>query len=237
MNGKAEGLLQPGCGFSGVTFMKIRFVPWFLLSLFMAGFFAHTAAQAQSFSKKLDLENFLYLDTKYGRSIIVLYPEEAPKHVERVRKLVREGFYDGLKFHRVIHDFMAQTGDPTGTGTGGSDLPDLKAEFNDILFNRGVIGAARTQNPNSANSQFFICFQAAHHLNRQYTAWGKVVHGMEFIDQIKRGADRSGMVDEPDVIVKMQVVADSKEAPLVNLKQFVPGFENAPRDKILPRIE
>lgn len=186
---------------------------------------------------KINLENFLYLDTEYGRSVIILYPEKAPAHVERVRKLVREGFYDGLTFHRVIHGFMAQTGDPTGTGTGGSDLPDLQAEFNNIPFNRGVIGAARTQNPNSANSQFFICFQAAHHLNGQYTAWGKVVHGMEYIDQIKRGRDASGMVAEPDKIVSMKVAADVKESPPVPLGQFLPGLEGAPRQKILPRIE
>jgi peptidylprolyl isomerase len=194
-------------------------------------------ANAQSFDKKLDLENFLYLDTEYGRSVIVLYPEKAPEHVKRIRKLVRDGFYDGLTFHRVIHGFMAQTGDPTGTGTGGSELPDLKAEFNNIPFNRGVIGAARTQNPNSANSQFFICFQAAYHLNGQYTAWGKVVHGMDYIDQIKRGRGPTGMVSEPDKIVKMYVAADVKESPPVNLKQFIPGFENAPRLKTLPRIE
>ncbi|GJM02133.1 MAG: hypothetical protein DHS20C08_06340 [Rhodomicrobium sp.] len=193
--------------------------------------------QAQSFDKDINLENFLYLDTTYGRAVIVLYPKKAPKHVAQIRKLVRQGFYDGLKFHRVIHGFMAQTGDPTGTGTGGSELPDINAEFNDMPFNRGVIGAARTQNPNSANSQFFICFQAAHHLNRQYTAFGKVVHGMEYIDQLKRGRGPSGMVDEPDVIVAMKVAADVKDPPPVALKQFVPGFENAPRTKVLPRIE
>ena len=193
-----------------------------------------TQVSAQS---GVNLDNFLYLDTKYGRSIIVLYPKKAPKHVERVRKLVREGFYDGLLFHRVIHGFMAQTGDPTGTGTGGSDYPDLRAEFNNVPYNRGVIGAARTQNPHSANSQFFITFQAAHLLNGRYTVWGKVVHGMEFIDKIKRGRGQSGMVDNPDKIVKMQVVADSKEAPKVDLRQFVPGLEQAPRKKLLPRIE
>lgn len=193
-----------------------------------------TQVSAQS---GVNLDNFLYLDTKYGRSIIVLYPKKAPKHVERVRKLVREGFYDGLLFHRVIHGFMAQTGDPTGTGTGGSDYPDLRAEFNNVPYNRGVIGAARTQNPHSANSQFFITFQAAHFLNGQYTVWGKVVHGMEFIDKIKRGRGQSGMVDNPDKIVKMQVVADSKEQPNVDLRQFVPGLEQAPRKKLLPRIE
>ena len=128
--------------------------------------FGVTQVSAQS---GVNLDNFLYLDTKYGRSIIVLYPKKAPKHVERVRKLVREGFYDGLLFHGVIHGFMAQTGDPTGTGTRGSDYPDLRAEFNNVPYNRGVIGAARTQNPHSANSQFFITFQAAHFLNGQYT--------------------------------------------------------------------
>lgn len=199
-----------------------------------------TATQALSettLNKGVDLENFLYLDTKYGRSIIVLYPKKAPKHVERVRKLVREGFYNGLLFHRVIHGFMAQTGDPTGTGTGGSDYKDLRAEFNDVIYNRGVIGAARTQNPHSANSQFFITFQAAHFLNGQYTVWGKVVHGMKFIDKIKRGRGQSGAVDNPDKIVKMVVVADSKDDLLINLQNYVPGFELAPRKKHLPRID
>lgn len=124
-------------------------------------------------SNSLNLENFLYLDTKYGRSIIVLYPKEAPKHVERVKKLVREGFYDGLLFHRVIHGFMAQTGDPTGTGTGSSEYPNLRAEFNRIPYNRGVVGAARAQNPHSANSQFFITFQSAHFLNVNIPFGGK----------------------------------------------------------------
>ena len=201
------------------------------------GFAEAVKSDAKSNSNTLNLENFLYLDTEYGRSIIVLYPKEAPKHVERVKKLVREGFYDGLLFHRVIHGFMAQTGDPTGTGTGSSDYPNLRAEFNRIPFNRGVVGAARAQNPHSANSQFFITFQSAHFLNGQYTVWGKVVHGMKFIDKIKRGRGQSGMVDNPDKIVKMEVVADSKDKPNVDLRQFVPGFEQAPRKKILPKIE
>jgi len=190
------------------------------------------------YAKGVNLDDFIYLDTKYGRSIIVLYPKKAPLHVERIRKLVREKFYDGLKFHRVLHGFMAQTGDPTGTGTGGSDYGDLKAEFNDIPFNRGVLGMARTQVPNSANSQFFICFQAAHHLNGQYTAFGKVAKGMEFIDQIKRGRDRSGMVDGPDVIVSMKMASDKAAGPpTVSLQQYLPGYENAPRKRVLPRIE
>ncbi len=184
-----------------------------------------------------NFENFIFLQTDYGRSIIQLYPKKAPKHVERVRKLVREGFYDGLKFHRVIHGFMAQTGDPTGTGNGGSDYDELRAEFNDIPFNRGIIGAARTNNPHSANSQFFICFQAAHFLNGKYTAWGKVVKGMEFIDQIKRGQGNSGMVAEPDVIVSMKVAADVPGDHTLLLQKYVPGFEMQHRRKSLPRIE
>lgn len=210
-----------------------RLIAGFVILLLSAG---HASAEREM-NKNVNLDNFLYLDTKYGRSIIVLYPKKAPKHVERVKKLVREGFYDGLLFHRVIEGFMAQTGDPTGTGTGGSDYPDLPAEFNDISYNRGVIGAARTSNPNSANSQFFITFQASHFLNRQYTVWGRVVHGMEFIDKIKRGRGQSGTVDEPDKIVSMRVVADSNDPLLIDLQNFVPGFENAPRKKRLPRID
>lgn len=202
--------------------------------IFISGPFSPLAAQAV---KKPNFENYIFLETKHGRSIIQLYPHKAPKHVERVRKLVREGFYDGLKFHRVIHGFMAQTGDPTGTGTGGSELPDLRAEFNNTLFNRGVIGAARTQNPHSANSQFFICFQAAHHLNGKYTAWGKVVKGMEFIDQIKRGVGYGGMVDEPDVIVSMKLAADVKGDHTLLLQPYEPGYNMQMRKKVLPRIE
>ncbi len=186
----------------------------------------------------LELENFIFLETKYGRSVILLYPKKAPKHVDRVRKLVREGFYDGLKFHRVIHGFMAQTGDPKGDGTGGSSYPDLRAEFNDVPFNRGVIGAARALNPHSANSQFFICFQAAHHLNRQYTAWGRVVKGMKFIDKIKRGSlDSNGTVSDPDVIVSMKLAADVPGDHSMELLPLTPGYEQQQRRKILPRIQ
>lgn len=155
-------------------------------------------------------DNMLYLDLKDGRVVIELLPDIAPKHVERVKKLVREGFYDGLKFHRVIDGFMAQTGDPTGTGAGGSDYPDLPAEFSDTPFERGTIGAARTMDPDSANSQFFICFDDAPHLNGSYTVWGRVVEGMEFVDKIKKGDPRTGAVQDPDVIVKMQLAADAK---------------------------
>jgi peptidylprolyl isomerase len=154
-------------------------------------------------------ENMLYLDLKDGRVVIELLPDVAPKHVERVKTLTREGFYDGLKFHRVIDGFMAQTGDPTGTGSGGSNYPDLPAEFSSVPFAPGTIGAARTANPDSANSQFFITFDDAPHLNGQYTVWGRVVEGMEHVNAIKKGDPRSGAVRDPDVIIKMQLAEDA----------------------------
>lgn len=158
-----------------------------------------------------DLENTLYMDLKDGRVVIRLRPDLAPKHVERVKQLTREGFYNGTVFHRVIEGFMAQGGDPTGTGTGGSKLPDLPAEFSKSAhFLRGTVGAARTGNPNSANSQFYIMFAPAPHLDGQYTIWGQVVSGMEFVDKIKRGSGGGGTVSGPDKIVKMQVAADAK---------------------------
>ncbi len=158
-----------------------------------------------------DLENELYLDLKDGRVVIQLLPELAPGHVERVKILARQGFYDGTPFHRVIDGFMAQGGDPTGTGTSGSKLPDLKAEFTTKKrFLRGTVGAARTSNPDSANSQFYIMFAPAPNLDGQYTIWGQVISGMEHIDAIKRGAPGSGSVTNPDRIVHMRVAADVK---------------------------
>jgi peptidylprolyl isomerase len=151
-----------------------------------------------------DLENTLYLDTAHGRVVIELRPDLAPKNVERIKELTREGFYDGIVFHRVIEDFMAQTGDPTGTGRGGSDKPDLPAEFSNEPFVRGTLGMARTSDPNSANSQFFINYAPTPHLNGQYTVWGQVVEGMELVDQIAQGEPPAS----PDQIVKLQVVAD-----------------------------
>lgn len=149
----------------------------------------------------------LVIDLKSGQVVIKLRPDLAPKHVERVKDLAAKGFYNGVKWHRVIEGFMAQTGDPTGTGMGGSDLPDLPAEFTREPYKRGTIGAARTQDPNSANSQFFICFtdDGCSFLTGQYTVWGQVVSGMEHVDKIKRGAPGSGMVDNPDVMVKVTV--------------------------------
>ncbi|ACA18803.1 peptidyl-prolyl cis-trans isomerase cyclophilin type [Methylobacterium sp. 4-46] len=146
-------------------------------------------------------QNTLVMETTKGRVVIQLRPDLAPNHVERIRTLAEQGFYDGVPFHRVIDGFMAQTGDPTGTGTGGSDLPDLKAEFNAEPHVRGTCSMARTSFPHSANSQFFICFADAPFLNRQYTVWGKVTEGMEVVDQIKRGEP----VRDPDKIVSMRV--------------------------------
>ncbi len=153
-----------------------------------------------------DLENTIHLDLDWGRVTIKLRPDLAPKHVERVKELAREGFYDGLKFHRVIDGFMAQTGCPDGTGMGGSDKPDLKAEFSKAKFDRGVVGAARAQNPHSANSQFFIMFDEGHFLNGQYTVWGEVTDGMEHVDRIAKGEPPR----KPDTIKKFSVAADAK---------------------------
>jgi cyclophilin family peptidyl-prolyl cis-trans isomerase len=155
-----------------------------------------------------DPQNTLLMDLKQGQVTILMFPDIAPKHVERIKTLTRQGFYDGTAFHRVIEGFMAQGGDPTGTGTGGSKLPDLPAEFGPRQFLRGVCGMARTSNPNSANSQFFIMFAPAPSLNGQYTVWGQVVKGMEFVDQIKRGTGPNGTVQNPDRIVRMRVAAD-----------------------------
>ena len=162
-------------------------------------------------SAQPDPENTLYIDLKDGRVVVQLRPDLAPKHVERVKQLARQGFYDGTPFHRVIEGFMAQGGDPSGTGSGGSDLPNLPAEFTrSAQFQRGTVGAARTGDPNSANSQFFIMFAPSSHLDGQYTIWGEVASGMEFVDKIKRGSGGSGSVSNPDKIVRMQVAADAK---------------------------
>ncbi|MEO0327863.1 MAG: peptidylprolyl isomerase [Pseudomonadota bacterium] len=147
----------------------------------------------------------LKLQLNNGMVEIKLRPDLAPKHVERITTLANKGFYDGIVFHRVIEGFMAQTGDPTGTGRGGSDLPDLKAEFTSAPFDRGVLGMARSQSPNSANSQFFIMFAEGYFLNNQYTVFGEVTKGMEFVDMIKKGArSNNGSVTDPDKIIKMR---------------------------------
>jgi len=151
-----------------------------------------------------DPENTIVMETSKGQVVIELKPDVAPQHVARIKELAREGFYDNIVFHRVIDGFMAQCGCPQGRGTGGSDKPDLEAEFNDTHHDRGVCSMARAQNPNSANSQFFICFEDAGFLDRQYTAWGQVSEGMDNVDKLKRGEP----VSDPDYIVSMKVAAD-----------------------------
>ena len=158
----------------------------------------------------------MILKTKYGDVKIELYEKEAPNHVERIKKLGNDGFYDGVVFHRVIDGFMAQTGDVKfgnsnsknfdlkRAGMGGSDFPDLKQEFNDLPHDRGTVSMARASDPNSANSQFFICLAQASHLDRQYTVFGKVIEGMEFIDKIKKGDGPNGSVSDPDKIISFK---------------------------------
>ena len=153
-----------------------------------------------------DPENTLVIDTSKGQIVIALRPDLAPKHVERIKTLAREKFYDGIVFHRVIDGFMAQTGCPKGAGTGGSKYPDLPAEFNAEKHVRGVCSMARSSSPNSANSQFFICFADAGFLDRQYTVWGQVIEGMDNVDKIKRGEP----VANPDKITSLKVAADVK---------------------------
>ena len=164
----------------------------------------------------MDLENTLYLDLSTGgRVVILMRPDQAPNHVERIKTLVRQGFYDGLVFHHVIEGFMAQTGDPMGTGAGGSELPDIEAEFNKIPHLRGAASMARANDPNSANSQFFIVLEDSNFLDRKYTVWGHVIDGMKYVDRIKLGDDRQdGHVQEdPDYIVKAQIAADVVKTP------------------------
>jgi peptidylprolyl isomerase len=158
----------------------------------------------------LDPENTLNIQLKDGTVVIELLPDVAPLHVARIKELTRQGFYDGIKFHRVIDGFMAQTGDPRGDGTGGSSLPDLQAEFSSVPFNRGTLGMARAQNPNSANSQFFIMFDEGSFLNGQYTVFGQVRSGMEFVDNIKKGAGQNGtsFSGEPDTMISVKIAAD-----------------------------
>ncbi len=157
--------------------------------------------------KVKDAENSLLLKLKDGDVVIEMYPDEAPNHVARIKELVRQGFYNGLKFHRVIEGFMAQTGCPLGTGTGGSGKK-LKAEFNRKPHLRGTVSMARAMDVDSADSQFFICFADCPWLNGQYTVWGEVTSGMEYVDNIKKGSGANGMVSSPDEIISMSVIAD-----------------------------
>jgi peptidylprolyl isomerase len=158
-----------------------------------------------------DAENTLILTTKHGKVVIKLRPDLAPKHVAQIKALVKRKFYDGLVFHRVIPGFMAQTGDPTGTGSGGSDLPNLPAEFSKAHFKRGTLGMARASDPNSANSQFFICFGDADFLDGQYTVFGEVTSGMDVVDKIKAGTqENNGAVENPDKMITLRLASDAK---------------------------
>ena len=175
------------------------------LPLIVAPFFA--LAQAP----RVDAENTLNLDLKDGRVVIRLRPDLAPKHVEQIKALVKRGFYDGIVFHRVIAGFMAQTGDPTGTGSGGSNLPNIPAEFSREPFKRGTLGMARSSEPNSANSQFFIMFGDGAFLNGNYTVFGEVVQGMDVVDKIKKGDQaKNGSVVQPDKVIRMQLASDAR---------------------------
>ncbi len=159
-------------------------------------------------AKAQNMDDILYIELETGTVAIEMKPDLAPQHVERIKKLANDGFYDGIVFHRVIDGFMAQTGDPTGTGTGGSMEADLPAEFSDANFGRGTIGMARTSDPNSANSQFFICFDDCSFLNGQYTIWGQVIEGMELVDGLKRGEPPRN----PDKMVKVTVGENESKA-------------------------
>ena len=170
------------------------------------------AAALTSTGEAAEMEDMLYLELEQGRVVITLRPDLAPNHVARIKELARAGFYDGLTFHRVIEGFMAQTGDPVGDGTGGSGK-NLKAEFSDAKHVRGTLSMARARNPDSADSQIFIMFATSPHLDGQYTVWGQVTEGMEFVDQIKRGSQSdNGKVTDPDRIVSLKVAADVEAA-------------------------
>jgi peptidylprolyl isomerase len=169
-------------------------------------------AIAQPLPANLDKQNAIVIDTTQGRIVVKLRTDLAPKHAERIKQLAREGFYNNVPFHRVMGGFMAQTGDgQNGDGTGGSKYPNLRAEFTQTPFTRGVVGMARTQDPNSANSQFFIMFGDGSFLNGQYTVVGQVVSGMEVVDKLKKGSQaQNGAVTDPDRMLKVQVAADAK---------------------------
>ena len=169
------------------------------LSFLLVAFLMVAVAPSQ---RAIAQSNTVYLDLPAGRVTIELATQQAPQHAERIRTLVSEGFYDGTVFHRVIDGFMAQGGDPTGTGTGGSEYPDLPAEFSSIPFERGVVGMARAASPNSANSQFFIMFQPAPHLNGLYTVVGRVTSGMDAVDALKKGTGQNGLVNNPDKLIR-----------------------------------
>ena len=179
--------------------------------LFLTSIFLFMSESMAKSVNKTDAENILYIDLKQGRVVIEMLPKIAPNHVNRIKTLARQKFYDGVVFHRVIDGFMTQTGDPTGTGMGGSKLPDLKAEFSDEPHIRGAVSMARASNPNSGNSQFFIVTKDSRFLDTQYTVWGRVIKGMEYVDQIKKGESGSGKITNPDAMIKVRVSSDAEK--------------------------
>jgi len=182
-----------------------------ILATFAVALIIGLTTMTDTNAQSTDPENTLYLDLKDGRVVIQMRPDLAPKHVARIKKLVRDGFYDGLNFHRVIPRFMAQTGDPNGDGTGGSD-ENIDAEFSAEEHVRGTVSMARSSNPNSASSQFFIVFAKSPWLDGKYSVWGQVVDGMKYVSMIKRGDENNnGAVDDPDKIIRMRIAADVKE--------------------------
>jgi peptidylprolyl isomerase len=184
--------------------LVIRTALWALLALFALA----STVRAPALAQAPDPNSTLVIELRTGKVLIKLRPDLAPKHVERVKALAKQGFYNGLKFHRVIDGFMAQTGDPKGDGSGGSSLPDLPAEFTREVYKRGSVGAARTPDPNSANSQFFICFgDGCRGLTGQYTLWGEVIDGMENVDKIAKGEPPR----TPDTMLKVYLLADAKK--------------------------
>jgi len=187
------------------TGLLVKYSPWASAGS-QNGIAAQAAQNGDGENQFIGEMPILELELDSGTVVIQLRPDLAPEHVARIIELSEQGFYDGLVFHRVIEGFMAQTGDPTGTGMGGSELPDLNAEFtNEVSFQRGVLGMARSANPNSANSQFFIVFGDASFLDGNYTIFGQVIEGMEFVDNIRKGDPRSGQMDNPDKIISMRL--------------------------------
>lgn len=178
-----------------------------MIRLVLSGIVALCLIASVAWAQAPDPQNTLVIELKTGKVLVKLRPDLAPKHVERAKTLAKQGFFNGLKFHRVIDGFMAQTGDPQGTGMGGSSLPDLPAEFTREPYKRGSVGAARTRDPNSANSQFFICYDGCGPLTGQYTLWGEVIEGMEHVDKIARGEPPP----RPDVMLKVYLLADAKK--------------------------
>lgn len=206
-----------------------------LLATLIAALGLSAAASASAVAApSRDLENMLYLELKDGRVVIELRPDLAPEHVKRVKELARLKFYDGIVFHRVIDGFMAQTGDPTGTGTGGSGK-NLKAEFSSAKHLRGTLSMARAQSPNSADSQFFICFKPASFLDGQYTVFGQVIEGMEHVDAIKKGdSNNNGTVTDPDKIITLRVAADVEKEAAATASKPEPAVvpQTAPEPKV-----